>query len=307
MKPIICWILIFAILMCWCLAGCLTNAETKTNSKYPISGVSPAMGGIAAVNFELSKPLPDFPNKLQVYQMVKPDITGESVKALGAKFGLIGEVMQDTSGFAMQNKETGAYLSIYRATGTFRYSIDSKIFPPSASVIQKSPVLPSDAEALKIATDFLVERRLLPEGDVAYKVEVGGRFGEIPTHLLVSFKHAIQMTGPGGVHAVRIGDGGEIVEVFINPTNPLVLPTLEMATAKPVQQAFQEMINLKHYAAPSNAQTVLIDNVIIAYWIESNDEGQDYVAPVYKFTGRCRDENGKTMDSAFVGVVEALK
>jgi hypothetical protein len=300
-------LLLIAIMGLILLSGCSTPAVTTTNSKYTISGVSSALGDVPAVDFELSAALPDFPDKLQVYKMVKPEITREYVKNLGAKFGFAGELSEGTENYLLSDNETRTYLEVYKATGTFNYSEYPKLFPNSETVLQKAPVLPSDAEAMKIATDFLVERNLLPEGDVADKVEVGGKFGNIPLHLLVSFKHVVQIMGPGAMHAVRIGDGGEVVQVFINPTNPLVLPPLEIAAAKPIQQAYDEILTAKHYYAPSQSQKALIDNVTVAYWIEDKGIGQDYVAPVYVFRGQCLDRDGKQLDSPFIGVIEALK
>jgi hypothetical protein len=289
------------------LSACSTPAVTTSSSKYPISGVSTAMGAVPAVSFELAAPLPDFPDKLQVYKMVKPDIAVDYVKALGVKFGLAGEISEWTKNFLMSDNVTRTYLEVYKATGTLRYYKLSYFEIPSDVLIKKPPVLPSDTEALRIATDFLLERDLLPKEDVAYKVEVGGSFGGIPTHLLVSFKHAIEIEGPGALHAVRIGDGGEVVEVFINPTNPLVLPVQEMVAAKPITQAYQEMQTTKNYSAPTGSRKVKIDNASIAYWIEAIDKGQDYVAPVYIFKGTCLDEAGKQLDTPFGAIIEALK
>jgi hypothetical protein len=306
MRKIIGLLLITSICLTL-LSGCSTSAAITPSTKFTISGVSQAIGDIPAVSFELAAQLPDFSDKLLVYRMVKPEITEEFVKALATKFGLAGEVSGGNKNFLVSDNKTRTYLEVYKATGTIRYYKLSYFDLPSEIILKMPPVLPSDEEALKIATDFLVEKDLLPEGDAAYKVEVGGSFGNIPLHLLVSFKHAIQIMGPGALHAVRIGDGGEVVEVFINPTNPLVLPPLEMAAAKPIQQAYQVMQAAKNYVAPKDARSVKIDNVSIAYWIEATDIGQDYVAPVYIFRGTCFDGTGKQLGSPFVDVIEALK
>jgi hypothetical protein len=265
------------------------------------------LGTLPAVSFELSAPLPDFPDKLQVYKMVKPEINEKYVKALGAKFGLEGEISEWPENFLMGNDKTRTYLQVYKSTGTFKYTEFPKLYPDSETVLKSPPVLPPDAEALKIATDFLVERDLLPKGDVAYRVDVGASFGEIPTCLLVSFQHAIEIAGPGARHGLRIGDRGEVVQVFINPTNPLELPPLEMVAVKSVQQAYLEMKNNTNYHVPAASRKVKIDSVAVAYWLEAIGEGQDYVAPVYKFQGSCFDAFGKQLEVPFVSIMEAVK
>jgi hypothetical protein len=306
MRKIISFLLV-TILSLIILSGCSAHAEIKSSSKYTISGISRPLGTAPAVSFELAAPLPDFPDKLQVYKMVKPEVNEEYVKALGAKFGLIGEISEGTENYLLRDNQTQTSLEVYKPTGTFWYHLRSYLRIPSEEIIKNPPVLPSDAEALKIATDFLVERDLLPKGDVAYRVDVGARFGEIPTLLLVIFKHEIEINGPGARHGVRIGDGGKVVEVFINPTNPLVLPTLEMVAVKSIEQAYQEMLTNRNFHAPSMAQKVKIDNVTVAYWLEAIGQGQEYVAPVYKFQGACFDASDKQLEEPFVSIIEAVK
>jgi hypothetical protein len=289
------------------LSGCSTQEAISSTPKYTISGVSRALGTVPSVSFELNSPLPDFPDKLQVYKMVKPEINEEYVKAIGAKFGLTGDISEGTKNYLLSNNQPRTCLEVYKPTGTLWYHALSYFEIPSKEIIENPPVLPPDAEALKIATDFLTERGLLPQGDVAYRVDIGDSFGEIPTNLLVSFKHAVQITGPGARHGVRIGDGGKVVEVFINPTNPLVLPPLEMVAVKPVKQAYQEMETNKSYHAPSMAQKVKIDNVAVAYWLEAIGQGQEYVAPVYVFKGTCLDADGNQLKDTFSATIQAVK
>jgi len=310
MKNII-GVLIVAILGLMVLSGCSTQttpAPTVNSStpKYTISGVSRPLGSVPAVSFELSSPLPDMPDKLQVYKMVKPDVNEEYVRALGAKFDLEGDISEGTKNYLLRNNQTKNSLEVYKPTGTFWYHLRSYFRIPSEEIIKNPPKLPQDAEALKIATDFLVERDLLPKGDVACRVDVGASFGEIPTCLLVSFQHAVQITGPGSRHGLRIGDGGKVVEVFINPTNPLELPPLEMVAVKSVQQAYEEVKTNINYYAPSESRKVKIDNVTVAYWLEALGEGQEYVAPVYIFKGTCLDAWGNPLEEPFSCTVEAV-
>lgn len=306
MRKIISFLLI-TISVLILISGCSTKEATSSTPKYTISGISRPLGEAPSVSFGLSSPLPDFPEKLQVYKMVKPEVNEEYVRALGAKFGMTGEISEGTENYLLRDNQTQTSLEVYKPTGTFWYHLRSYLRIPSAEFIKNPPVLPPDTEALKIATDFLVERELLPKGDAAYRVDVGARFGDIPTLLLVSFQHAIEITGPGSRHGLRIGDGGKVVEVFINPTNPLVLPPLEMVTVKSVEQAYQEMLTNKNFHAPSMARTVKIDSVSVAYWLEAIGKGQEYVAPVYIFKGQCLDNAGRILEEPFRATIEAIQ
>jgi hypothetical protein len=289
------------------ITSCFKGDTFKVNTKYTISGGNSMMGEIPDVNFSLSSTLPDSPDQLQIYKMVFPDITEEYVIDLGAKFSLTGEISEGTKNFLLSDDERRIYLEVYKPTGAFKFSNYPKLYPSSESVLEKHPVLPSDPEALKIATDFLAERDLLPAGDIAYKVEVGDSFGNIPTALLVSFDHSVDIIGPGARHGVRIGDKGEVVQVFINPTNPVELPPHEMADVKTVQQAYEEINLSKNYFIPSQAKLVDISEVNIAYWLEAIDQGQEFVVPVYVFRGVCLDENDNQLIESFVAVIEAIE
>lgn len=283
------------------LYGCSTpKQEAQLDECYRITPPPPVEGTVQRVKFELAAPLTEFPDAMQVYEMVKPAVTEDYVLALATKFGLKGELSSGEDTFLISDNETDTILQVYKATGTFRYGSPSKMYPGG------TPNLPSDEEALKIATDFLVQRDLLPRGDVASKVTAGGKANGVTTHLLVSFDHTVGITGPGARHGVRIGDGGEVIQVFINPTNPLDLPPHAMMKVKSSEQAFEEMKAERRYYAGTETQKVVIDSVFVAYWLEPIDEGQEYVVPAYVFKGRCFDTAGKQLEDTFVEVVEAL-
>jgi len=247
----------------------------------------------------LSIPQPNLPDKVKIYKMVRPEITTEYLVSLGVKFGLKGEVQQDNDAASIQDKESGATLGISKITGTIDYKVSSKFYP------KEKPNLPSDEEAKKIAMDFLSERSLLPEGDVASTVNRQATTSYGTAHLLVSFTHAIDITGPGAKHGVRIGNNGEVIAVFINPTNPLNLPVQEIATPKSINAAYQEMQVSQNYLMSLKTQKVKVTTVKIAYWLESVDKGQEYIVPVYVFGGQCFDNSGKQV-GIFTGYAQAV-
>jgi hypothetical protein len=170
----------------------------------------------------------------------------------------------------------------------------------------EKPILPSGDESIKIAMKFLTEKGLLPEGRIADRAEVGGTKNGYPAHLLVSFTSDIHATGPGARMGVRVGNDGEIVEVFINPVNPSKLPVREIVALRPMDESLSQMETDKKYYVPDQTKKVHIDSVSIAYWLEPIDKGQDYVVPVYVFKGYCVDTSGKRLDEIFTGISEAV-
>jgi hypothetical protein len=281
-------------------SGCSATTTAIADSRYKIN-VPHSKGLVQSISFSLETPLTDIPDKAPIYKMVQPEINEKYVAGLGVKFGLTGKVTQGSENFLITSEEDDTNLMVFKATGTIHYLSPSKVYP------KETPVLPSDEEALKIASNFLTERELLPEGRVAYKVDVGGKVNGSPAHLLVSFTSSIHATGPGARMGVRIGNKGEVVEVFINPTNPGTLPIQETAILKPVQQALQELENAKNYYAPPDTKVVKIKEVGIAYWLEGIEKGQDYIVPVYTFKGDCWDSSNEQLSGGFSEVAEAIK
>jgi hypothetical protein len=295
------------LLVALLLTGCSTAAANISSSSSQVASTpeikytvnfSQIAGEVPPVTFEMAIARTDWPEKLKIYKMVKPEITIKYVTELSSKFGITGEIIQGEGGFSIQDKDVGSYFDIYRQTGTIWYKVASKLYP------HEKPVLPSDEEAKKIAMDFLSTRGLLPEGDVASKVSIGGSSG-YPAHLLVHFSHVIDIAGPGAKHGVRIGNNGEVIDVFINPINPLNLPVQEIAPAISVNEAFKEMKSLKKYYVPLETRNVTITEIKIAYFLEPIDTYQEYIVPVYVLGGQCFDKSGQQIGN-FSGYAHAV-
>ncbi len=230
--------------------------------------------------FDLAIPLPEFPQNIRVYKMIKPDITIEDVTEIGASLGMTGEVGENDKSYLMSNNETGAFLTVFKATGAFRYHISSRLFPG------ETPVLPSYEEAALIATNFLAERGWLDDGVKINSVVVGGEANGVPSHLLVIFDRPVdgyQFQFAADKDALRIGDGGEVVAVFINPVK---YEFYKMAALKPVKQAYRDLKKTRDEFTQVGTLWVSIDSVSIAYWLDGVLSEQDYIYPVYVFKGQ---------------------
>jgi hypothetical protein len=296
------------IIICILLTSCSTAVANISSSSSQVASTpeikytvnfSQMAGDVPEVTFEMAIARTDWPEKLKIYKMVKlADITTEYVKTLGARFGLTGYMLQGDNLFTLVAEDNDTSLEVYKSTATFHYRIASKLYP------HEKPVLPSDEEAKKIAMDFLSTRGLLPEGDVASTI-YRGTTGYGTAHLLVGFTHRVNLAGPGAKHGVRIGNNGEVIDVFINPINPLNLPVQEIAPAISINEAFKEMKSLKKYYVPLETRNVTITEIKIAYFLEPIDTYQDYIVPVYVFGGQCFDNSGQQIGN-FSGYAHAV-
>jgi hypothetical protein len=201
--------------------------------------------------------MPDYPKDIQIYKQSKPDIDFEYVKTLGKKFGLSGTITMGPENYLMQDEDSDASLMVYLATGTIDYEVSSELYP------KETPVLPLDEEAKQIAMSFLSEKGLLPEGEIASKVSVGGTSNGVPAHLLVGFTNNIKVSGAGAKHGVRIGDHGKVVAAFISPTNFEPAGTEKL---KPVEQAYEELKKTRRQFTGIDTYWISIDSVTVKYW-----------------------------------------
>jgi len=275
--------------------------NSNTNPKYKIN--IPASEDDSTIKLQLETALPEFPETMTVYRMITPEVTREYVEELSDKFGIVGEIhnIEDISAKELWTREKDIdddkILEVFTATGGFVFNNDKKLLKLDA-------VLPSEDEAAEIALKFLEERGwLYPDTQVKATIESTG-------HILVSLERTINgmsFTGNGNKYQVRVGDGGEVVQVMINPVNEVEFKAYEEVGIKSVDQAYNELIAGKKYTKPYDAKTIIIDDVATAYWLNAMNQSQDYVVPVYVFRGYYLDANGNQLEDSFKYWVEAVE
>jgi len=129
---------------------------------------------------------------------------------------------------------------------------------------------------------------------------------QAPTYWLVEFPYFLEggeATGPGSKIEVSVGDKGEVVNMLWSGRQMSPLGTDNIISE---QKAFQDLTQGKgSLEVPLDCRQVVIEDVQLKYWLDPTSEKQDYALPVYEFTGRCLDKNGKTLED-FTGWTPAL-
>jgi hypothetical protein len=279
------------------LIGCSQLQQNDANEIYKVNIPTPA--GSSSVDFELKTSLPSFPDEMQTYTRTKSEVTAKYVTDLSTKLGLTGELKEGNLNYLIEDREANISLEVYKASGAIVYSVSNR--PPL-----QSPELPSNEEAITIATDCLNKIGFYSDRITAKGVIVGETYNKVPQSLAVSFYQNIDgkyFTGPGAKYHVRIWDKSQIVQIMANPVE---YKSNEKVHIKPADQAFQELKTKTKYASPSNSKKVVIDEISIAYWLEIMDICQDYIVPVYLFNGQCFDASGKQLEDNFSWWVEAV-
>jgi hypothetical protein len=199
----------------------------------------------------------------------------------------------------MSNPEKQEIFQVLTTSGTIEYTCLNDLDP-------LSPTVPSNEEAVKIATEFLQLTGLWHSDLVANEAVVGGSVDGVTSLLLVRFTRYIDgypVTGPGNKFGVRIGDHGKVVQLFIRYD--------ELEQDKEVQiiapSAAFEKLNAGDgvFTLPIDCSTVRITDVSIGYYLESISDKQENLTPFYIFRGECLDSSEGLLEE-FTGWVDAV-
>lgn len=245
--------------------------------------------------YVLAVPFPVVNDSYPVYQTVTPKAASEEVRRLGNLFGLSGEMKSVPSSSKIRlvddSKNPAAELSYYTNSGAYRYEIPEKVYPYSTD---RQPSLPSDEEARAIATKYLVERDLLPDGAYFNDVSIGSQSGsKTPTsHTLYNLTKNVEFVQDlQGVRVynagitVTIGENGEVVSAGSSLRELKPEPVRYVKIVTP-EEAYQRLIagDVVIRPLPDGYDEVVVSDISLGYWMEIKTEPQKYVIPVYVFS-----------------------
>ncbi len=273
----------------------------------PLEMVSNQLGWMNN-NYQLDTSLPDTPDTVPVYRIKHPDVTEEYALNIGNWFGVFEPSVDFNDGsdlYFLKNKYTDEGLEMATETGAILYHTSMKKLYPA-----EKPSLPDDKTAEDIAIKFLADKGLLTPDIRVKEVVAGGTYYYGVAHLSVVFDYDIgdfPAAVIGKKMSVRIGDGGEVVQVHWYHAE---YEKTDMAVSlKTAQQAYQDLINNRLMLQPlgmGEGRDVRITEVSLGYYLDSMTQAQDYVYPVYVFEGEYLD----TLDgnpSIFIQYVDARK
>lgn len=241
--------------------------------------------------YTLTAQLPETPAVMTYYRTIPADPAemAQIKDALGVK------VPFEDVGSGKIARDATARFEYYKSGGSWFFLKPEKFYDPRSTPV----ALPSATEAEAMAKDFLSSNGLLPPE--AYVVRtVDATFGRcraysdectrVSTSRHVQFgfnKDGWPLIGPGAKMSVAFGEDGEVVMVF-QAWRPL-----EKAGDTPVlspEEAFERLKaerrgNLLEVGVP-NASEITIDNVSPGYYVTSGHAPQEFVWPVYVFSGK---------------------
>ncbi|GAB7014755.1 two-component system regulatory protein YycI [Methanogenium cariaci] len=267
--------------------------------------------------YRISAPMPTVNETYPVYRTVTPVVTENYVRKIAKNFSLEGEVSTMGSGILLIKdtaKEPEERVEVFQNSGGFRYTIPDKMFP----TVDHQPNLPSDDEAKVIAETYCSGRGLLSEGECFDNVSVCFRQGawdagkEISSYnvtLAAQCRQTIDdLPTVGGTTTVYIGEAGEVVGVTKTSREREENPVRYSSIISP-EQAIEELAAGTDVITPlgGNYDNVTITNISLAYWIEPLASSQEYVYPVYVFSGTAEGKGESYPVSRYLWAIPSAK
>jgi predicted small secreted protein len=290
--------------LCLVTLGAL-GCSSKVNAKdipYVFEGVmSLGISNAPPVDIELNTTLPDLPDKLPVYKVIRPNIDDDFAADMAENLGFSVEPEP------LKGGERAVYT--YKQDGkTLEINLDGSIAFYGKDDLIKPANMPSEQECISIAKDWLNKYGLYPSGTVSieastyaqveeWNMSTGQISGSYIAGILVKFKVDVGQYElyTGGV-SIAVGDNGEILKVTIDA------PILEEYTSAYIKTAEEAFNLLSAYlsspvAAPPEARECLanmrafsrleLNQISIGYQYTAS---RDYGLPILVFKGNAYDD-----------------
>ena len=247
------------------------------------TGESGDVAGRLSHNLVMIAPAKTAIDTTLVYKTVPPAVTNETTLEYAEKFNVTGTLK---GGAVVQSKDLRYGVEISKNSGRVIYTDQKR---PDA-ILDSPDKLPTDNEAIKIATKFLKDRDLFPEGAVepvairenAYTVGKGDEiyFGEIGVWY---HRYLNGLNVQGTQLVVYVGGNGDVIGYYANWRD--YEPYKEYPLSTP-QDAFDK---LKTKGVPVGMNKpdsiVSIDDVHLAYKTTAGAYSEEYLEPVWVFKG----------------------
>lgn len=226
-----------------------------------------------------------------IYKTQPPDINKETTLALAKKFDVSGNLRGETT---VQSKDLTYYVTVTKKSGSVSYRNQDR-----PNINMDSPdKLPSDDEAVLIATKFLKDRDLYPEGAMVTppRREYTYSSNNVITYgrICVWFNRTLNGLKVEGTQlVVYVGGNGDVIGYLANWRN--YTPYQEYPII-PQQDAFDQL-KKQGIGVGMNEKdaSVSIENAYLAYQTTPGAYAEDYLQPVWVFKGNVI-VNGKSVE-----------
>jgi len=223
-------------------------------------------------------------DKIMIYKTLPPIVDKEGTLTVAKKFNVTGNLRGETT---VQSEDLRYYITVTKKSGAVRYQDQNR---PNKQT-DAPEMLPTDEATEKIATQFLKDRDLYPESAAFSKTyrENAIAVSEKPDRVVfgqigVWFNRTLNgMNVKGTQLVVYVGGNGDVIGYYANWRD--YEPYKEYPLITPLD-AFDK---LKTKGVPVGMNKpdslVSIDNVRLAYMTKAGAYSEEYLEPVWVFTG----------------------
>lgn len=276
-----------------------TNNESHTGKIQSISGE--VAGGSLAYKIVVNAPKPDVPEKVTVFKTLQPAVTKDDAIAFAKKFNItnFAGIKEGDEKITVSSKDMRNRIMLFKNGGQFYVNYDRSDTPNGIDIPEN---LPSDDEAIKIATKFLKERDLLPDGAIVGGVSHERAYTASDGKTRVSWEDILVwytreldgMKVEGTQFEVEVGGHGDIIRFFSNWKN------YEAIGEYPIKSRESSVDTLKRKGittgtGPEKPDTVTINEIYLAYDTTAVAYKEDYLKPVWVFKGEALKNGSAVM------------
>lgn len=249
----------------------------------------------------LDATLPNTIEKILVYKVVSNHYTRQDSITLAQKFNMMttGGIKEVKEGSSIAS-EDGTIYAILHDSGFVEYHNTNRAHTVNPLDVPEN--LPSDDEAVQIATTFLKERDLLPDG-AEFKKTTHGRIYQLVRNgedivtwedINVWFGRKLNGYSVESTQLMlAIGGQGNVIEYFTNWRN--YEPFTELPVKTP-EESFEELKTRGVSVGMDTADSVSINEIYLAYHTKPGAETEYYLEPVWVFKGEVLAD-GKSVQS----------
>jgi hypothetical protein len=271
----------------------VTQIDLKNESsiRQDQSTIGNVAGGSLSYNIVVNAPKSNIPERIHVYKTVTPAVTKTDAIALAKKFNItdIGEINEGEPKISVSSIDMRYCLQLFK-TGGMSYSDYKRSDTPNGIDIAEN--LPSDEEAMMIATSFLKERGLLPDGAKVGGVTHGKAYTTSNGKTWVSWEDILVwytreldgMKVEGTQFEVEVGGHGDIIRFFSNWKDYQAIGEYPIITWDSSINTLKQK-GISAASAPEKPDTVSINEIYLAYETTAVAYKEDYLEPVYVFKG----------------------
>ena len=226
--------------------------------------ITEAHDQISPIELIIDTDLPDIPNELPVYRIIRPEVNEDYAANMAKKLDF-GEDPEEMSNRTFPNngfrfREDGKTLEIYQDGSISVYYVLDPDRPSS---------LPSDEECIEIAREWLEDHGLYPKNVISISASPIILFVsqgidvlyEYTQNISVSFTIGIDGYKAQGMGAyIAIGENGEIMEAYINAPEVEIYTTVALQQPETMLTTFENYLdNLELFYA--DAPLCLLDRI----------------------------------------------